>query len=546
MSGSDVVVFGNLVRAKRNQIGISQEAVAAAVFGNPDRKSFVSAIENARRPNLTWQTTQQLAASLGIARDEVPPSLQWPQTEKPMTSDSSDGAAIARALSAQLEHRLSRTLSDVYAQSLRIGLRRLRHWTGGPFSLRSFWVSYCVALLYVAIAGVIGLAADAPPVGGVAAFSTQGIWPPGMAALMTLAVLIGCGWTAFLLVKSARTGKLTVRVLRVATGALICGIGCAAAGLLGADALAVAPLMALAAFAALASWTPRAAILAGLLGGLMAGISAGIVDEKGPLLGALEGAIFGASVGAAAGYMSAWTGQRAPSRAAGMLSGAGAGIASGIVLIIIVLMALQQSSALDRQSEGILILMWVALPLANAISDYLSLGVSHWLAIKAARTRQAIIGYLVLLLCDLVLAVCLLVLTLIFIRVGLNVADQLFASDLSPDAFLRRSAADPWGAGVWLTLMVISTLTWTYLHYALVVVPALVASCSLIFLEMPMLQRAKAMAHNGTVDFGLMALVPIRRLIFYSGWAGLSLLPLIILLNATSFIPYMLSILRVD
>ena len=92
----DIQAFGKLVRQRRQTLGLSQEALASDALGNPDRKSFVSAIENNRLKTITPSTAQKLSGALGLSVQDVPASLRWPLSDAPSPIE-----ARLRALEAQ-------------------------------------------------------------------------------------------------------------------------------------------------------------------------------------------------------------------------------------------------------------------------------------------------------------------------------------------------------------------------------------------------------------------------------------------------------------
>jgi transcriptional regulator with XRE-family HTH domain len=81
MSTNETQAFGRQVRVRREALTLSQEALAAAAFGNPDRKSYVSALENGRLASITPATAKKLAQALEIAAEDVPAGLRWQDEE---------------------------------------------------------------------------------------------------------------------------------------------------------------------------------------------------------------------------------------------------------------------------------------------------------------------------------------------------------------------------------------------------------------------------------------------------------------------------------
>ena len=74
---TDRRTFGQLVRKHRHRQRLTQEALAALAFGNPDRKSYISSVENDRLSGITSQTVRKIAEALSIPRDEIPKTLRW-------------------------------------------------------------------------------------------------------------------------------------------------------------------------------------------------------------------------------------------------------------------------------------------------------------------------------------------------------------------------------------------------------------------------------------------------------------------------------------
>jgi len=65
------VTFGRLLKARRGQKKWSQETLAREALGNPDRKSYVSALENGKLAQVSATTIQRLADCLDIPQSEI-------------------------------------------------------------------------------------------------------------------------------------------------------------------------------------------------------------------------------------------------------------------------------------------------------------------------------------------------------------------------------------------------------------------------------------------------------------------------------------------
>ena len=60
-------------------MGLTQEALAAQVFGDPDQRSRVSTIETASGPLPKPETVRRLVTALGIDPKGVPSRFLWPE-----------------------------------------------------------------------------------------------------------------------------------------------------------------------------------------------------------------------------------------------------------------------------------------------------------------------------------------------------------------------------------------------------------------------------------------------------------------------------------
>ncbi|MCA3441720.1 MAG: helix-turn-helix transcriptional regulator [Rhodobacter sp.] len=71
MAQLSLAAFGKLVRARRTEKGLSQEALAAAALSNADRKGYISQLENGRLANITALTLQKFARALEIPQADI-------------------------------------------------------------------------------------------------------------------------------------------------------------------------------------------------------------------------------------------------------------------------------------------------------------------------------------------------------------------------------------------------------------------------------------------------------------------------------------------
>ena len=519
-AGDDVRRFAEIVRARRRELGLSQEAVAAQAFGNPDRKTYVSALENKRRSRITVDTATKLAAALEMPSADLPASLRPPVLPEPAAEAAASRAeSIAAAFNAQLRKDLSRTVSGSYRVALGRGLHALGAWTGPAFSGRSLAVCLALSFLYVVATGLVAYGAGGGRVGDAVPFSRPD-WaadvPRWTLAALSATALLGSGLWAYRVVRppDRRRSGLLGRMAGIAGGAAICGAGCALARFFGAEPIAVALTVALFAFGALSAWPARVAAAAGIAGAFIAGVGNGVVDERGLPFGLGWFLLFGGLLGAMSGAGASGVARAVAGRAPAALTGAGVGVGIGALGAGSALALTSPSAAVDAGAEALVVLMWVVLPIANAVSDYVSLGISHTLARRARRLRSgwASIGAIVLV--DLAAAVALTAATLLLIGSGLAVAEATYGLDFQGAAFVAAAAADPWGDGLWLTLMVLTTLVWTYAHVALVVGPVVAATLVHRFVEAPLRRRIDLRTDAGRIDTTTGTWLALRHLVF--------------------------------
>lgn len=550
MSAEDTLKFGQQVRARREALALSQEAIAAAAFGNPDRKSYISALENGRLATITPATARKLAGALDLVPEDLPPGLRWREEEyvSPLEgriaalearlaaeSPAQDTeAAMITAFNAHLARQLDEGVSDAYFRRLQTGLDRLWHWTGGPFSLSSLAVSFTLAFVYVVFAGLFALGHGRQAIGEVTPFAAPDWATGGFAWIMSLGVIV------FLLVAGALcvwllrdTGSPALsrqtHALRLGLAALLAGAACTVVAAMTREPAAVAIFFAVLCFWGVANLPPRAALLSGLCGGLISGTSAGIM-ATGSDLSTLEASVIGATIGGGAGLASSLMARAAPSRASGRLAGAGAGVAVGAILVCCGLIIAQDLAGLEATSAGLVAVMWLALPFANAMTDYLSLGASHWLGRRLLSSRRSLRAALALGLLDLALAVVLMLVTVKVIGAGLALTDRAFAGDIDAAGFLAASLSDLWGTGLWLALMVLSTITWTYGHFVAFVAPAIAGWLTRRVLEAPAAARLADIGRSGEIDMGIALVLPGRLVLFWIAWLGCAALPPVVVL----------------
>jgi len=323
--------------------------------------------------------------------------------------------------------------------------------------------------------------------------------------------------------------------LRLVAVALIAGLSCGLVDYLGAKTMAAAALFAVPSVAALSTLSPRRAATygaaGGILFGLMAAVSSGLTDNGmlAFLTSLSEGFIIGGIVGACAGGISSLIAMQMPHLRAGQLAAAGGGLGLGALASLGGMLIASEVSAISEGMVGLFVLSWVALPFANTALDYLSLGISHTIARYAVAKQPGLGAVSMLFAVDLALALAFMVFTVAAVGLGLSAVTLVLGIETLSHAFLLESANDPWGAGLWLTLMALTTTLWTWLHFACVVAPMASGLLTHHLVERPALQRLPLGAQEGAFDASVGVLVLLRGLLFFAAWTLLATLPVLLL-----------------
>ena len=137
----------------------------------------------------------------------------------------------------------------------------------------------------------------------------------------------------------------------------------------------------------------------------------------------------------------------------------------------------QRGSLLRISDETIIeiILFFLALPMFNAFFDYISLGVSLVLCKHIVRRCRynvsRAIWYGVF---DTILAITLSLAIIIGVPVVLKVVEILIGHDLGVRIFITSSVTNLWVTGRWFGTMIFSTVFWTFVHLAIVIVTLIV------------------------------------------------------------------------
>jgi hypothetical protein len=528
--------------------------LAAEALGNPDRKTFVSALENNRLAKITPNTAKRFSAPLGLRPEDVPASLRWPGlrlaavSEAPLPAQNGQAPkavvtdrAIATYLNQQMGAVLRRSLSEIFRHRLRLGLGALHSWTGAPFSWQSLLFCYALSLLYLVAAGLLSFFSGDVILGAVRPFrALDWVAPAFGAALPYLGLMLLLGSFAWCLHLLRPFGVQPMseaqRAARLASVALIAGVTCGLVDYLGTTTMTAAALFSVPSVAAISTLPPRRAAsygaAGGILFGVMAAISSGLSDAGlvAFLTSISEGIIIGGIVGSCAGLVSSLVAQRMPRLRAGQVIASGGGIGLGALMSLAGIVFASQYSAISPGMVGLFALTWLALPIANAALDFVSLGVSHAIGRYLVRTARSVPVILLCLALDVVLAVLFMLLTVVLVGLALSWVTWGLGIDTSSGAFLAAAASDPWGQGLWVTLMALSTTLWTVLHLCLVVAPLVAGALVQATVGRAVHTRALKGQTGRALDLHLGALIPLRFAVFYGCWGIVAAMPFLVLI----------------
>ena len=333
---------------------------------------------------------------------------------------------------------------------------------------------------------------------------------------------------------------------RLAGVAVIAGLCCGVVDYLGSASLTVAAIFAVPSCAAISTLEPKRGAVYGAAGGILLGFVAALSsalsdDDAGAVLTSLsEGFIIGGIVGTCAGLASSLIARTLTHKRPSQLAGAGGGVAVGALVALAGIVAASPFAAVSGGTLGLFAVSWLALPFTNAALDYLSLGISHTLGHHILTSTARAFSIFLVLILDLFLAVALMIVTIVMIGLGLYTITWGFGIETFSDVFLENSATDPWGVGLWLTTMVLSTTLWTWLHYGLILAPLLAGLITRQLVEVPANKRLDQARQENDFDITVGVLVALRLVTFYLCWVIIALLPAIILLVKPEVMEYVL------
>ena len=116
------------------------------------------------------------------------------------------------------------------------------------------------------------------------------------------------------------------------------------------------------------------------------------------------------------------------------------------------------------------LLFFFVLPFFNGVLDWISLSVSRWFGrgiVAESRSVRGLAGTVVLALADLVAALAFLFLIAWVLAFGVEALGLFYGLSLELGDYVRDAVAHPWSRGLWASIMVLSTLLPTAIHFVL-------------------------------------------------------------------------------
>lgn len=116
------------------------------------------------------------------------------------------------------------------------------------------------------------------------------------------------------------------------------------------------------------------------------------------------------------------------------------------------------------------LLFLLVLPWCNGVMDWISLSVSRWFGrgiVAESRSVRGLAGTVLLALADLIAALAFLFAVAWFLAFGVEALGLYVGLSLELDDYITDAVAHPWSRGLWASIMVLSTLLPTAVHFVL-------------------------------------------------------------------------------
>ncbi len=124
----------------------------------------------------------------------------------------------------------------------------------------------------------------------------------------------------------------------------------------------------------------------------------------------------------------------------------------------------------DPEQAVVALIFWLILPFFNGMLDWISLSVSRWFGqgiVAHDRSAQRLAWTLGLAILDLIAAILFLFAITWLLALGVEAAAASLGVDLALADYVRLAIAHPWSSGLWASIMVLSTLLPTAIHFVL-------------------------------------------------------------------------------
>ena len=377
-----------------------------------------------------------------------------------------------------IESLQRRQVSSTYLRYLDWVLNQLSQITGAPFGLRTLCISLTLAQAYQYIAVVIGRSRGGPSsLGEVDIFqldkylSIEFDYEFAVAVTLIVLTIIIVLLPRFLnrlfpsmdLLNDLSSSPLKIFIIGVIPCVLI---GQAAGGMIGAISGFYAIMLPVCLiFVTLTSMTKWQSMLAFVIIinahiSTLAGIESNAIGEIGPI-----------SVGGNLSVVVSMVGllilrRRISRRLILHLTG----IMTILFSFSYILSRIITNSVIT-DTMLIVLLFWITLPLSNGICDYLSLGATSALLRKIrADWSRGMLWPIVYAGLDLIIASILVPFVAVSLSIAFSVCQLMSNRNLRLEEFFVASYSDPLGYGSWITIMLVTTVVWTAVHFSMIVV----------------------------------------------------------------------------
>ena len=379
-----------------------------------------------------------------------------------------------------IRHLHTSNLTDRYVDLLRSVLKAVIQFSGKPFSLRSLGVSVTLAAAYQYVAAAIGRFYGSPSrLGDLNLFQIgqyksirfdSEIGQVFVIFMVTILAIIGPrAWRLMRSDVNRCKSSSTSNGLKPYESLTACLVGVAAGGLIGAVSgffpIVLPTMLASILLFSMTRWEASVSmvIVINALISTISGAEANVVENLFPIH---KGGVIAWTISIVIVFSHS---HRIDRRNILCLMGP-----MSICMALVYLIYRLVSVGSLAESMVVILIFWIALPIANGINDYISLGVTQTLLQRIVRScKQTLSSAVFWGILDLLLAIALILVVAVCVVFALALSEWCSPIAFGLRTFVINSASDPLGYGVWVAIMVLTTLVWTGFHF-LIILAALI------------------------------------------------------------------------